>query len=92
MDGFNFQKKADGFMFYSHDLDDYKKHGKKVVHWLPADEDNIKASIMMPDKNVVEGIAEKYISEINEGEVIQFERFGFCRLDDKKEMRFWFTH
>ena len=92
MDGFNFQKKGKGFVFYSHDLDDYKKHGKKVVHWLPADEENIKASIMMPDKNVVEGIAEKYISEINEGEVIQFERFGFCRLDNKKEVRFWFTH
>ncbi|MGM5483074.1 MAG: glutamate--tRNA ligase [Nanobdellota archaeon] len=92
MDGFNIIKKNNEFVFYSHDLQDYKKSGKRVVHWLPCNEDNIKISVMMPDKKVVEGLAEKDAEEISQGEVAQFERFGFCRLDDKKTKRFWFTH
>lgn len=92
MDGFNFIKKGDEFEFYSHELDDYRQQGKRVVHWLPAGETNIKAEIMMPDKTIQQGIAEKDATMVEQGEVIQFERFGFCRLDDKENMRFWFTH
>ncbi|MFW6014143.1 MAG: glutamate--tRNA ligase [Nanoarchaeota archaeon] len=92
MDGFNIKKKNEEFVFYSHELEDYKNYGKRVVHWLPATEENINASVMMPDKTVIEGLAEKDVSEIKEGVVIQFERFGFCRLDDKEKVRFWFTH
>ncbi len=92
IDGFNIQKKDDGFCFYSQELEDYKSHGKRVVHWLPAGEENINAKVMMPEKTVVEGIAEKDVKEIEEGSVIQFERFGFCRLDEKEKMSFWFTH
>ncbi|MFW6450379.1 MAG: glutamate--tRNA ligase [Nanoarchaeota archaeon] len=92
MDGFNFTKTKEGYEFYSHELEDYKQKGKRVVHWLPCDDELIKASIMMPDKQVVEGFAEKEIVNVKVDEVVQFERFGFCRLDDKETMSFWFTH
>ncbi|MDE1865289.1 MAG: glutamate--tRNA ligase [Candidatus Micrarchaeota archaeon] len=39
---------------------------------------------------VVKGYAEAYASKLKEREVVQFERFGFCILDDKKKMSFIF--
>jgi hypothetical protein len=48
----------------------------------------------MPDNKVVKGIAETNIRYIETGEVVQFERFGFCRLDVKKANKctFYYTH
>jgi hypothetical protein len=39
-------------------------------------------------------LAETNISMLKPGEVIQFERFGFCRLDsiEKNTYKFWFAH
>ena len=32
--------------------------------------------------------------DIKEGDIVQFARFGFCRLDkkEKNNLKFWFTH
>jgi hypothetical protein len=34
------------------------------------------------------------MSHLKEGDVVQLERFGFCRLDkiEKDKLVFWFTH
>ncbi len=69
----------------------------KLIHWLPADKENeknlIKTEILMPDASIVKGLAEEGIKNLSEGEVIQFERFGFCRLDKKGDIfKFWFGH
>ena len=37
------------------------------------------------------GFAEPAVSKLPEGAIVQFERYGFCRLDSKKEMRFILT-
>ncbi len=39
---------------------------------------------------VVKGFVEDYASKLKEGEVVQFERFGFCILDNRKTMSFIF--
>ncbi len=39
---------------------------------------------------ISKGYVEDYASKLKEGEVVQFERFGFCILDSKKEMSFIF--
>lgn len=44
----------------------------------------------MPDGKTKEGIAEPGVKKLHEGEIIQFERFAFCRLDKKGV--FWYTH
>ncbi len=36
------------------------------------------------------GYVEGYASKLKEGDVVQFERFGFCILDSKKDMSFIF--
>lgn len=37
---------------------------------------------------VVEGYAEAYVNELDEGDHVQFERFGFFKFDKRKEMSF----
>ncbi|MBD3261848.1 MAG: hypothetical protein GF334_09325, partial [Candidatus Altiarchaeales archaeon] len=42
---------------------------------------------------IIDGVCEPAAREIKVGEVIQFERFGFARLDEKKEkLVFIYTH
>ena len=61
------------------------------IHWVS---EGIKTKILMPDAIWLEGIAEENIKNIKENEIIQFERFGFCRLDKKQKdcFEFWYTH
>ena len=39
-----------------------------------------------------EGYAEETIEKLKEGEIVQFERTFFARLDSKKDKEFWYTH
>lgn len=93
MDCMNVRKQDDGTLAYAgNDLQQYKKEGSRIIHWLPADDRQVKdVEILMPDNTVQRGKAEVGVMSLAEGTVIQFERFGFCRLDDK-QMRFWYTH
>jgi len=54
----------------------------------------VKARVLMPDGQWVEGLADENITGLKEGEVLQFERFGFCRYDGGKDgvHEFWFSH
>jgi len=60
------------------------------IQWVS--EKSIPVSIVMDDGTVKKGIAEPDVSRLNVNDIIQFVRFAFCRLDDKKEMKFYFTH
>ncbi len=96
MDCLNFEKKGDKFVYHSQSHKDFKGKGRKIMHFLPQQKDLLDVEILMPDKKVVTGKASPYISKLKEGQVIQFERFGFCKLDqfekgDNKYI-FWFTH
>lgn len=57
-----------------------------IVHWVP--EGAEKATIVMPDAEENEGLLEP--SDIEEGEVVQFERVGFVR--HKSGNRFYYAH
>lgn len=92
MDCLNFRKSGKNFTFVSTELDDYKKQGKLIMHWLPKSDKLEKCSILMDDGTTMEGLAEPGVRNIKQGEIIQFERFAFCRLDSKKGLKFWFTH
>ena len=89
MDCLNFRKEGDKFIFTSTDLNEYKKEGKKIIHWLPVDQVT-EVQILQPDNTTIKGFAEVSVDQINVDDVIQFERYGFCRLDEKN--KFWFTH
>lgn len=56
-----------------------------IVHWLPTDAE--KAKVRMPDGSVIDGRVER---EVDFGETVQFERFGFARKDE--DGSFYFAH
>ena len=60
------------------------------IHWVSVPNTRIK--IVMPNGVEKEAIAEESVKELKEGEIVQFYRVGFCRLDDKKSMTFYFAH
>jgi len=94
MDCLNFRKEKDKFIFDSTSFEDYKGRGNIIIHWLAQHESSVNVEILMPDKSIVKGVAEKGIENLKIGDVIQFERFGFVRFDakEKKCYSFWFTH
>ncbi|MBD3249934.1 glutamate--tRNA ligase [Candidatus Woesearchaeota archaeon] len=94
MDCLNFKKKKDKFVFDSTDHSKYKEEGRYIIHWLPALGNLVDAEILMPDGSLIKGYAESAVSRLKVGDIVQFERVGFCRLDKKEKDKiiFWFGH
>ena len=71
-------------------------HSKGVVMDMPkiqwVSEDNVPVKIVMPNGSVKEGIAEPEVKSLKIDDIIQFYRIGFCRVDQKKPVVFYFTH
>jgi len=74
---------------------------EKKVQWV--NEQGIRASVMVPgdlllenggfnpySMRIDEGLVEPDAGKLELGARVQFERYGFCRLDDKQLMRFIF--
>jgi len=66
----------------------------KFIHWLPANADNIKTEVRMPDNFIIKGLGEPELKKLKVGAIIQFERFGFVRLrkKEKDRLEFWLAH
>ncbi|MEM3412139.1 MAG: glutamate--tRNA ligase [archaeon] len=61
------------------------------IQWVT--KDNIPCKVVMPDGEVKQGLVEKYIEREDVGSLVQFERFGYARLDSKgKEYVFYYAH
>ena len=52
----------------------------QLIHWVPVGED-MPCQVVMPDATIAEGIAERMCKRLKPGNVVQFERFGFVRID-----------
>ncbi len=86
------KKEKNKFIFDSKDVEKFREKGKLIIHWLPVSKDNLKVNILMPDSKFIEGIAESNLKKIKVNDVIQFERFGFCRLDKKENEDYFFVY
>ncbi len=99
MECLNFKKQGNKFIFESIKHSEFKKSGSKIIHWLPVSDNIISVKVFTPEHKYIEGLGEESIKKIKIGEVVQFERFGFVRLDHKEKDKrgretfiFWFTH
>jgi len=94
MDCLNFVKKEKEFVFDSTEYRKFKGKGRRIMHYLPVQEDLVSVEVLMPDKRVVKGLGEPLMKKLRPGDIIQAERFGFMRLDKKEKDRlfFWYTH
>ncbi len=60
------------------------------VQWLPT---GVPTRIIMPDGRWVEGLGEESLSRLDTVTTVQFERFGFVRLDEiGQEVLAYFAH
>jgi len=79
-------------MFHSETYEEARSLNMPLIHWLPVDQ-CIKAKVIMPDATELEGFVEQNCVTIELGEVVQFERFGFVRLDSKDDCWiFYYAH
>ena len=75
---------------------------EKIIQWV-AEKDFVKCSVLIPEEMLDEegrirkdslktavGYAESYAKNLKERDIVQFERFGYCTLDDKEKVRFIF--
>jgi glutamyl-tRNA synthetase len=69
-----------------------QKYGLKVIQWVP--KDHVDVEILLTNGKITKGVAESNVKDIDVGTTVQFERFGFCRLDKKEKDRlvFVFAH
>jgi len=64
------------------------KYEIQKIHWVS--EPNVKVKIVMPDGKEVKAIAEPSIRKVKRGDIVQFLRNGFAKLD--KNITFYFAH
>jgi glutamyl-tRNA synthetase len=66
----------------------------KSLTWLPHSPYNIKTKILTPEGEYKKGLTEEATSKLKIGDIIYFEKFGYCRLHKKQkdQLEFWFTH
>ena len=56
-------------------------------------DDGIPCQVVMPDASIAEGIAEKACAKLKPNTIIQFERFGFVRVDSLNDkLVAYYTH
>ncbi len=88
------RKTADGLeaSFSSEAYQDARCVKAKLIHWITADE-TFSCQVVMPDASVNEGVAESACKKLKPNDVIQFERFGFVRIDQvDTKLKAYFTH
>jgi glutamyl-tRNA synthetase len=97
MELFNFrvEKVEENFVeanFHSESYEEAKKLGAVLIHWIPF-ETGIPCEVVMTDASVVYGVAENTLKNAKLNEVVQFERFGFVRVDKIGEkLTVYFAH
>lgn len=67
--------------YYSETYREAKAVGAPLIHWIPAST-GVKTSVVLSDATAVEGVAEDQCKTLRQGDIIQFERFGFARIDE----------
>ncbi len=97
MDLFNFHVTEIGeasvqATFHSESYEEAKQLGAPLIHWVPFDT-GVPCDVMMPDGSVVTGVAEDACRTLKQGEIVQFQRFGFVRVDSVGEkLTVYFAH
>jgi glutamyl-tRNA synthetase len=78
--------------FASQAYEEARKAKAKLIHWIPKGEE-FPCQVVMSDAAVNEGIAESACEKLKPDTVIQFERFGFVRVDkNDAKLTAYFAH
>ena len=67
--------------FSSETYEEAKQLKAQLIHWIPVGDD-MSCQVVLQDATIVEGIAEGFCKRLKPNAIIQFERFGFVRIDE----------
>lgn len=93
MDAVNVNIENGNILYNSTSFEDARDQKAKIIQWVPV-EDNVNVKIIMDDGSVKTGLGEGSLKQLDVGDVVQFERVGFARLDqiDDDELVFYYAH
>jgi glutamyl-tRNA synthetase len=78
--------------FASESYEEARQSKAHLIHWIPVGED-MSCQVVMQNATVVEGIAEGVCKRLKPNMIIQFERFGFVRIDQVgKKLVAYYAH
>ncbi|MEM3512433.1 MAG: glutamate--tRNA ligase [Candidatus Jordarchaeales archaeon] len=79
-------------VFHSLSVSDARACRAPIIHWVPS-EGCLKVKVVKPDGEIVEGLSEPDCRKLTRNKLVQFERYGFCRVDSvEPEVILFFTH
>jgi glutamyl-tRNA synthetase len=93
MDAVNVEIAGDDIKYHSASFEDARAVKARIIQWVPV-EDNVNVKIVMDDASAKTGLGEGALRELEVGDIVQFERVGFARLDEiaDEELIFYFAH
>ena len=93
MDAVNVDIKGDEITYNSTSFEDARDLKARIIQWVPV-EDNVNVTIVMDDASLKTGLGEAALCDLEVGDIVQFERVGFARLDEIKddELIFYYAH
>jgi glutamyl-tRNA synthetase len=93
MDAVNVDISGEEITYNSTSFEDARAQKARIIQWVPV-EDNVNVKIVMDDASIKEGIGEKALCDLAVGDIVQFERVGFARLDEinDDELIFFYAH
>jgi len=78
--------------FASESYEDARKIKAQLIQWIPKGAE-FQCQVVMPDATVTEGFAEDACKKLKPDAIIQFERFGFARVDQvNQKMVAYYAH
>ena len=93
MDAVNVNIEDGKLTYHSTSFEDARAVKARIIQWVPA-EDNVDVKIVMDDASIKTGLGEGALRDLKVGDIVQFERVGFARLDEisDSELVFYFAH
>jgi glutamyl-tRNA synthetase len=78
--------------FHSESHEEARRLKAPLIHWIPAGT-GIPCEVVMPDATIARGIAEDSCRELKANDIIQFERFGFVRVESVDwKLKVYYAH
>lgn len=68
-------------VFVSESYDDARNIKAQLIHWILVGKD-MPCHVVMTDATLAEGVAEGACKQLRADSIVQFERFGFVRIDN----------
>lgn len=93
MDAVNVEITGEDVNYHSTSFEEARDVKARIIQWVPTKE-NVNVKIVMDDASVKTGLGEIALNDLEVGDIVQFERVGFARLDEIKddELVFYYAH